>query len=274
MPPVHFFKMVLEVTNVDAAQRFYRDDLGLQAVGRDLWPDDGHTATLQTSDGSFVVLTEQGRVPPDGPGVHRNFMVPEEDYHHIHDRLKEGGWLRPNYMTEMGLRGEDEVTCSFYDPDRHRLQLTAWRGEYTLPAAKKGKIVAGRPEDFPVGSVTHFKEGKFYLVRTEAGVLALSQVCTHRQCNVGWQPERWQFLCPCHHRRFTRDGSPATFEPDVPPLHVYAIELIDGQIVVDTDASIPRSEDEAERMVPVPVAVSNVAQRPAILSREAESRGR
>ena len=256
MQPVHFFKMMLEVTNLDTSERFYRDDLGLQAVGRDLWPDDGHTATFQTADGSFVVLTEKDRVPPDGPGVHRNFMVPPADYDRIFDRLQEGRWLRPNYMTEMGLRGDDEVTCSFFDPDRHRLQLTAWRGEYHLPAAKKGKIVAGRPEDFPVGSVTHFANGKFYLVRTEEGVLALSQICTHRQGNVGWQAPRWQFVCPCHNRRYTRLGSPAAFEPDVPPLHAYAIEFADGRIVVDTDTSIARSEEEVNRVVPIPVGMA------------------
>jgi nitrite reductase/ring-hydroxylating ferredoxin subunit/extradiol dioxygenase family protein len=252
-PPLHFLKMLLEVSDLDKSETFYREDLGLQFTGRDLWPDEGQTSTFQTGDGSFVVLRRVDDVKRDGPGVHRNFMVPEEDYYRIHGRLKERGWLRPNYMTEMGLRGEDEVTCSFFDPDRHRLQLTAWRGEYTLPAAKKGKVTAGRLDDFPVGSVTHIREGKFYLVRKPEGVLALSEVCTHRQCNVQWQQLRWQFICPCHHRRFSREGDALGFPPDVAPLHSYGVEIVDGKIVVDTDTSIARTPEEVDRLVPVPV---------------------
>lgn len=256
MQPIHFFKMVLEVSDIDRSERFYRDDLGLQLLGRDLWPDEGHTSTFQTADGAHLVLVAVPQVTPDGPAVHRNFMVSRDDYFQIHGRLKERGWLRPNYMTEMGLRGEDEITCSFYDPDRHRLQLTAWRGEYVIPPARRGKIVAGRIDDFALGSVTHVREGKFYLVRTVEGVLALSEVCTHRQCNVQYQQEQWQFVCPCHHRRFTRKGEPAAFRPDVLPLHTYPIELVDGQIVVDTDTSIARTPEEAGRMIAVPSPVA------------------
>jgi len=34
---------------------------------------------------------------------------------------------------------------------------------------------------------------------------------------------------------------------DVPPLHKYAVKVVDGQIIVDTDRSIPRAEEEADQ---------------------------
>ena len=100
-------------------------------------------------------------------------MLPEEDYWVAYQRLKERGWERQNYRTEMGVRSATEVTCSVFDPDRHRIQLTAWRNPYQAPAAGRGKIMAGRIEDFPIGSMTHVREGGFFVWRTAAGIQAL-----------------------------------------------------------------------------------------------------
>jgi len=261
---LHFFKMLLEVSDLDRSERFYRDDLGLEPVGRDLWPDEvGPNTTFRTADGAYVVLVQVPEVRPDGPAQHRNFMLPEPDYYRVYERLRERGWLRPNYRTEMGVRSVGEVTCSLYDPDRHRLQLTAWRQPYAVPAAGRGKIVAGRIEDFAIGSVTHNREGKFFLVRNAAGFLALNEICTHLQCNVTYQPEHYQYYCYCHNRRFSREGRQIAVDVDVPPLHAYAIELVDGHVVVDTDRTIPRTEAEVDRMVPAPSAESRVPSRMA-----------
>ena len=37
-----------------------------------------------------------------------------------------------------------------------------------------------------------------FLVRDGDGVKALSATCTHLGCQVRWERERKQFLCPCH----------------------------------------------------------------------------
>jgi len=245
----HWFKMLLEVSDIDRSELFYRDDLGLKPVGRNLWPaDPTPNATFQTADGGYVVLVQVPTVKPDGPAQHRNFMLPFEDYERVFERIQERGWIRPNYRTEMGVRSVGEVTCSLFDPDRHRLQLTAWREAYEVPASNRGKVVAGRVEDFEVGSVTFNQQGRFYLLRTDEGFLALNQVCTHLQCNVTYQPEHYQYYCYCHNRRFTRTGRQMAVRVDVPPLHKYAVEIVDGQVVVDTDRSIPRTEQEADQV--------------------------
>lgn len=253
--PIHFYKLLLEVSDLDRSERFYRDDLGLEFVGRDLWPGDPPSSTFRTADGAYVELVQVEMVRPDGAGVHRNFMLPEDDYWVVYKRVKERGWERPNYRTEMGVRSATEVTCSIYDPDRHRLQLTAWRNEYSVPAAKKGKIAAGRIEDFPIGSVTRNRDGRFFIVRTADGIIALNEVCTHLQCILTYQPEHYQFYCYCHNRRFKRNGEQAAIVVDVPPLHRYAIELVDGQLVVDTDTSMPCPPEDVDRMVAIPQPV-------------------
>ena len=254
--PVHFYKLMLEVSDLDRSETYYRDDMGLEFIGRGLWPGDPPNATFRCADGSYVELVQVNEVKPDGAGVHRNFMLPEEDYWVVFNRLKEKGWQRQNYRTEMGVRSATEVTCSVFDPDRHRLQLTAWRNEYHAPAAGRGKIAAGHIEDFPIGSMTHVREGGFFIWRTAEGMLALNQVCTHLQCTLAYQHEHYQFYCYCHGRRFQRNGEQVAIHPDVEPLNRYAIELVDGQVVVDTDTSVPCALEAINRMVPVPQPVA------------------
>lgn len=256
--PIHFFKLMLEVSDLERSERFYGDDLGLEPAGRDLWPDDGPSSTFRTADGAYVELVQVENVRPDGPAQHRNFMLPEEDYHGVFQRLKERGWLRPNYRTEMGMRSIGEVTCSLYDPDRHRLQLTAWHKPHVVPPSKRGKVVAGRISDFAVGSVTYIPDGRFYLVRLADGVLALNEVCTHLHGILSYQAEHYQFYCHCHNRRFTRTGKQLAIKTDVAPLYSYPTEFVDGRIVVDTDVAIARIDDEADRLVPVPDATAEV----------------
>jgi nitrite reductase/ring-hydroxylating ferredoxin subunit len=252
MAATHFFKLMLEVSDLDRSETFYREDLGLQLVGRDLWPDDPPNSTFQTADGGFVELVQVENVRPDGPAQHRNFMLEQEDYKRVFQRLKERGWLRKNYRTEMGMRSIGEITCSLYDPDRHRLQLTAWLGEHVVPPSKRGKVVAGRIEDFPVGSVTYIKEGKFYLVHVAGGMIAVNEVCTHMHGILAYQPEHFQFYCHCHNRRFTRTGDQFAVNRDTAPLSRYQIEVVDGQVLVDTDVAIARTEDRPEDLAPVP----------------------
>ena len=127
------------------------------------------------------------------------------------------------------------------------------------PSARVGKVAAGSIESFPVGSVTHNEQGKFFLVRTRDGFLALSEICTHRQGHIVYEPEHYRFYCPCHYRKFTRTGEQIAIEKDTAPLHMYAIEFVDGQVVVDTDLSIPRMPASVDRMVAVPASQTSPA---------------
>lgn len=253
MPNVgHFHHLVMEVSDLERSAQFCEEIVGLEPVGRDLFPEAGPNAAYRTGEGQYFVLMQ---VPDFKPtlGVHTNFMLPTSDYRVVYERLKERRCLVIDHRAEQ--RSVGEVSTYFSDPDGQRLQITAFEPEaFQVPAAKRGKIIAGRLEDFPVGSVTHVREGKFYLVRLQDGILALNQVCTHQQCDVTYQPEHYRFFCPCHYNKFTRKGEHIGHTLGTPPLHAYAIEIVNGQIVIDTDRTIPRLPEEADRMVEVPVS--------------------
>ncbi len=103
-----------------------------------------------------------------------------------------------------------------------------------------GVITAGLPEEFPVGSVTAFTEGRFYLVRLLDGAfLALYWKCTHLDCVVLWDEATGQFDCPCHGSQFAADGQ--VLNPPAPkPLTRFPIIVEDGRLKVDTATPIPR----------------------------------
>ena len=48
--------------------------------------------------------------------------------------------------------------------------------------------------------------GRFWLVHSEDGLVALHNGCTHLDCLVSWDRDRQQFLCPCHGSAFSHDG--------------------------------------------------------------------
>ncbi len=251
MPNVgHFHHVVMEVSDLNRSAQFCEEIVGLEPVGRDLWPEDGPNASFRTGEGQYFVLVEAPNFEPR-LGVHTNFMLPTNDNHVVHERLKERDCLVIDHRAEQ--RSVGEVSTYFSDPDGQRLQITAFDPEaFQVPAAKRGKVIAGRLDDFPVGSVTHVREGKFFLVRLQEGILALNEVCTHQQCSVSYQPAHYRFFCACHYNKFTRKGEHIGHTIGTPPLHAYAIEIVDGQIVVDTDRTIPRKPEDAEQMLPAP----------------------
>ena len=101
------------------------------------------------------------------------------------------------------------------------------------PGEGRGQFTLGPLEQFPVGSVTHFRPGRFLLVRQPTGVLALSNECTHQKCTVDYLPERDIIFCPCHGAHFSVTGAVLT-GPASRPLERFATALHDGQVIVDT----------------------------------------
>jgi nitrite reductase/ring-hydroxylating ferredoxin subunit len=252
---LHFNHKVVRVTDLARSERFFGEVLGLEPLGRDRWPhEDGPTSTFKTQVGQYVVLVEVPFVDA-ALAEHWNFMLSPEDFVDVQARLHAEGCAIGDLRIE--FRAVGEMSDNYYDPDDQMMQITAIAPEaYETPPSRMGKVVAGRIEDFPVGSVTHNDEGKFFIIRTRDGILALSEVCTHRQAAVCYQPEHYRFYCPRHHNKFTRTGAHLGHTPGTPPLHSYAIELVEGNVVVDTDVGISRLPSEARRMVPVPEAAT------------------
>jgi cytochrome b6-f complex iron-sulfur subunit len=108
------------------------------------------------------------------------------------------------------------------------------------PGTFGGKVVAGQVGEFQPGTVSHVSKGRFYISRLEdGGLLALWQRCTHLGCTVPWREDEGQFHCPCHSSLFTRTGE-VVGGPAPRPLDMFAIEIEDGQVVVDTGNPITR----------------------------------
>ncbi len=248
---LHFSHKVVRVSDLERSERFFGEVLGLEPVGRDRWPgEEGPTSTFKTQVGQYVVLLAVTAVDAS-LAEHWNFMLSPEDFADVQTRIKAEGCAIGDLRQE--FRAIGEMSDNYYDPDDQMMQITAIAPEaYETPPAKRGKVVAGRIEDFPIDSVTHNDEGRFFIIRTQEGILALSEVCTHRQAAVCYQPEHYRFYCPRHHNKFTRRGAHLGHTVGTPPLHAYGIELVDGQIIVDTDVGIRRAPSETKRMVPVP----------------------
>jgi cytochrome b6-f complex iron-sulfur subunit len=51
-----------------------------------------------------------------------------------------------------------------------------------------------------------YNEGKFWLVNSGEGVLAIYRVCTHLGCLYAWQAAQDRFICPCHGSQFQKGG--------------------------------------------------------------------
>ena len=101
---------------------------------------------------------------------------------------------------------------------------------------------AGFVENIAPGSVTPFKNGQFYLVRMkDGGFLALSLVCTHLGCSIGFDSSKDQFVCPCHSSVFDRKGN--VMNPPAPrALDTFRVFIEQGQVKVDTRKKIKRNK--------------------------------
>ena len=67
-------------------------------------------------------------------------------------------------------------------------------------------VNAGKPENYPLDSVTLDVNSAIYLVHANEGFFALSAVCTHLGCLTAWKPELGIIACPCHGSKFNREG--------------------------------------------------------------------
>lgn len=101
---------------------------------------------------------------------------------------------------------------------------------------------AGRPLDYPDGTVRFDRERKAYVVGGERGVYAMSAVCTHLGCITRYVSEEGAIACPCHGSRFDLEGN-VTHGPAPHPLPWLEVKLDEaGNLVVDTSVIIPRGK--------------------------------
>jgi len=64
----------------------------------------------------------------------------------------------------------------------------------------------GKPDRFPLDSVTPDPLIGVYIVHAPEGFYALSATCTHLGCLTAWKPELGIIACPCHGSKFNPRG--------------------------------------------------------------------
>jgi cytochrome b6-f complex iron-sulfur subunit len=103
-----------------------------------------------------------------------------------------------------------------------------------------GLIYAGKIEEFAIQSVNRVLKGRFYISRTEEGIIALWQKCTHLGCAVPWLEDEGHFHCPCHGSVFNQVGE-VKAGPAPRPLDFFPSEIRSGEVWVDTSSPTQRS---------------------------------
>ena len=103
-----------------------------------------------------------------------------------------------------------------------------------------GLVYAGKVNEFEIGSVNRIMAGRFYIVRSEDGFLAMWQRCPHLGCAVPYSEDGGHFHCPCHGSLFNLygevDGGPAPR-----PLDLFPITIQNDEVWVDTSQPIERT---------------------------------
>lgn len=123
-------------------------------------------------------------------------------------------------------------------------------------------VRVGSVDEFPPGSVTPIRDGRFYIVHTlpedGGGFLALYWKCVHLGCTVPWLPAedgsyggktyKGIFRCPCHGSQYVITGQ--NFAGPAPrPLDIMEVQISGGTISVNTGSIKQREQAQPSQQV-------------------------
>ena len=107
-------------------------------------------------------------------------------------------------------------------------------------------VNAGKPDRYPLDSVTLDVNSAIYIIHSDEGYFSLSAVCTHLGCLTAWKPELGIIACPCHGSKFAvaEHGKVKPGDkidgPAPKPLPWKRIWLNDdGDLLVDRSTDVP-----------------------------------
>jgi catechol 2,3-dioxygenase-like lactoylglutathione lyase family enzyme/Rieske Fe-S protein len=248
-----FSHLTVEVSDLDRAEKFYRDVIGLDVLGRNLVADNRPHSLLAMNTRQRVLLVEVPEVPPypaSGGSIHHAWLLTIEQFKAARDRLEANGF-ETGIDPRQTFRAVGEYNMDIHDPDGNRFQIQAFGEESDdiLPSGA-GVVACGNIADHPVGSVTRNGKGRFFLARGEDGFLAISLWCTHKNGATVWQKESWHFYCPFHGAKFDPTGC-YVGNMGCQPMRLHPIAIDEtGAITVDTDRFYARDGYAPRQAVP------------------------
>ena len=143
--------------------------------------------------------------PSDAPPSRRRFL----------------GWLSRAFLGLWGLGGA-AVVGAYLKPPEHGAGVA------------ERLVRVGLLDDLQIGKARLVRHGvtPFYVVRLDASrVIAISAVCTHVRCILGFDQERRGLVCPCHDGRFDLGGNVLSGPPPR-ALPTYSVSVRAGEVYV------------------------------------------
>lgn len=100
----------------------------------------------------------------------------------------------------------------------------------------------GKPDRYPLDSVTLDVNSAIYIIHSQEGYFSLSAICTHLGCMTAWKPELGIIACPCHGSKFNREGTKIAGPAPrgLPWLRTWLSD--DGDLMVDRSTLINNRE--------------------------------
>jgi cytochrome b6-f complex iron-sulfur subunit len=92
------------------------------------------------------------------------------------------------------------------------------------------------------------RDGKFWLINNEDGLMAMYWKCVHLGCTVPWIEAEKQFHCPCHGSLYDRNGV-VTGGPAPRPLDLMKVTASGGNVTVDSGTITMRSSYDPSQAV-------------------------
>jgi cytochrome b6-f complex iron-sulfur subunit len=143
--------------------------------------------------------------PPGESGSRRGFLV----------------WLSRAFLALWGVGAAGVVGAYLRAPERRH-------------GVAERTVRVGMLDELRIGDGLLVRHGvtPFYVVRLDASrVVALSAVCTHVRCILGFDRERHGLACPCHDGRFDLAGNVLSGPPPR-PLPTYQVSIRAGEVFV------------------------------------------
>jgi cytochrome b6-f complex iron-sulfur subunit len=82
----------------------------------------------------------------------------------------------------------------------------------------------------------------YFITRDSGGFMAVSAICTHMGCTVGFDSTGPMFDCPCHGSQYKIDGTVLQGPATQPLERALLCKNSSGELVIDTSLSVPTTD--------------------------------